>query len=456
MNQTRMRLGSLVGGLILAALFGGPIALWPGTIHAQTPETGVTSKDPSTIVFTVRATVPSGLKSARLDYAVSNPNGDVGGTGEGTVTPGTPADASFSLQANGGQRYIPVGSLIKYHWILEGTNGASITTPTQEYLFLDGRYEWRSRTDGIATVYWYGPDETRPTGVLRAAKEALTQTGELLKVSVDYKIRLMVWRSEDEGRLAKRPTSPTFDAQIQTGGQRVAPDVVFVFANDLDVVRHEVAHIVTHVAGTGAFGSIPSWLDEGTAVFVQESPGPGYSGDLQGAIRADRTLVLRSIQAPVGQAQLVNVFYGQSWSTVKFMVDEFGREKFAELYRVVKSGARIDDALQQVYKLDQDSLYNAWRQKNGLKPVAAAQIVSPNVPTSQATQPPLGIPQGGGTFSGPTPEASGEGAPTASGAGAASSGPSRTMAYAVLGGTVVLAAALGGGGFMLLRGRKSE
>ena len=66
---------------------------------------------------------------------------------------------------------------------------------------------------------------------------------------------------------------PTFDSQVMTGGQRVAPDVLFVFANDGDVVRHEVAHIVTHVAGDGAFSNIPSWLDEGTAVYAQRSAG---------------------------------------------------------------------------------------------------------------------------------------------------------------------------------------
>ena len=132
-----------------------------------------------------------------------------------------------------------------------------------------------------------------------------------------YPIRLMVWRSEAEGQLAMQSRGQSFDSQVITGGERVAPDLIFVFTPDTAVIRHETAHIVTHVAGDGPFVSLPSWIDEGTAVYEQPVPGNAYSSGLQQSIATDTTLRLKSLQAPVNQPDLINQFYGQSWSTVK-------------------------------------------------------------------------------------------------------------------------------------------
>ena len=103
----------------------------------------------------------------------------------------------------------------------------------------------------------------------------------------------------------------------------------------------EVAHIVTHVAGDGPFVGLPSWLDEGQAVYSQRTPGPEYSGGLQLAISADQVLPLTSINSPVSQPSQVNAFYGQSWSTVKFMVDTYGKDKFAAVFKSVKGGSDV-------------------------------------------------------------------------------------------------------------------
>jgi hypothetical protein len=235
---------------------------------------------------------PSALKGAKFDYLVksptrTNPDNAVGGSGDGLIA-GT--DASFALQTNNGQRYIPVGSIFKYHWTLTGDDGQQSTTPDTEYLFLDGRFEWKSQQDGPVTVYYYGSNDGTALNALRASKASIDDTSKLLEQPLPYPIRLVVYKSEDDGRPAKVPTSPTFDAQVQTGGERVAPDLILVFANDVDVVRHETAHIVTHVAGDGPFTSLPSWLDEGTAVYEETDPGPDFRAGLNFAIQSTRRL----------------------------------------------------------------------------------------------------------------------------------------------------------------------
>lgn len=432
-----------------------------GSRHAsaqavQAGETAVTSKDPTSISFSTRVRAPGGVKSARLEYSVLNAtSGAVGGGGEAQLTPGAETDLNFSLNTRDTQRYIPVGSIFKYRWNIVPNEGAAIVTPEQEYLFIDGRYPWRSVTDDGATVYYYGSNETAAQAALLAARSSLDDSAALLGKKVGYPIRLFVFRSEEEGKLAMRPQSPTFDAQVRTGGQRVAPDVLHVFDNvrDPDVIRHEVAHVVTHVAGDGPFSGVPSWLDEGTAVYMQKDPGFGYRTSVNLGIQSDRLLLLRSMQSSPGRPEEVDIFYGQSWSTVKFMVDEFGRPKFAQLYATIKEGARIDDAVRKVYGFDQDGLYNAWRAKNGLKPVAvSAPTEAATVPATQATRVPLGVPSGGASVVA-TPEAGSAASGVASGAEQADASPQRTTVAIVIGVTLLVAAMLGGGGFYLLRQR---
>ncbi|MGE0134425.1 MAG: peptidase MA family metallohydrolase [Dehalococcoidia bacterium] len=439
--------------LALAALDVAPVRAQA----VQTSNATVASKDPTAITFAIRVTAPGGLRSARLEYQVRNPDGSVGGGGNVEPGAGNEQDLSFTLTTRDAQRYIPVGSRFTFHWSLVANDGTTVQTPDEEYLFLDGRYDWRSQSDGPVTVYWYGTNDVSATAALQAARSSLQDTGDLLESTVPYETRVLVWRSEDEGKLAMRQQSATFDAQIQTGGQRVAPDILFVFDNVPDVVRHEAAHIVTHVAGDGPFASVPSWLDEGTAVYMQRSPG-GYEPAVRAAIQGNRTLSLRSMQTAPTRPEDVNLFYGQSWSTAKFMIDEYGRAKFAELYRTIKAGSRIDDALQATYGFNQEGLYNAWRTTNGLQPVATSGPTTGGPAIAEGTRAPLGVPtsSGGSSSNEPASTPGTAGDETVADAGDESGGGSNTTtAVLVLGVTVALAVALGGGGFALLRKRKA-
>ncbi len=418
-----------------------------------------TAKDPTGIVFTARVRASAGLKSAKLIYKVGNPDADVGGSGDVTVAPGVENDLSFSLTTNGAERYIPIGSSFTYHWELEDTTGSKASGPTREFVFLDGRYQWRSKTEGTlppVTVYWYGTNDSRASIVLDATRASLKDTGDLLQASVPYPIKVIVYGSEKEGEAAQRSRGRSFDANVQTGGTRVAPDLILVFEPQVDIVRHEVGHIVTHVAGDGPFGQLPSWIDEGTAVWAQGEgqTGSGYLLALGLAIQSNKPLNLRSMQGATNKPEEVNLFYGQSFSTVDFLIKTHGREKYAQLFRDFAKGVSMDDALKGVYGFDQNGLYNEWRKSKGLAALTFATPVAGGLPAVEATRPPLGFPTASAGGSQPpvtasTPAPGVEGAPADVPAGLPAAG------IAVLGGTLAVALALGGGAFMLMRRKPS-
>ncbi len=52
----------------------------------------------------------------------------------------------------------------------------------------------------------------------------------------------------------------------------------------------------------------------------------------------------------------MNLFYGQSWSLVSFLIDTYGEDDFAQLFAEIKGGVTTDSALDTVYGFDQDGL----------------------------------------------------------------------------------------------------
>ena len=448
--------------LMLAAALGSallaPTPALAGEIEVERLATR--TDDPRALTFTARVRAPAGLASARLEYSVLNPDGNVGGGGQAAVGEGPEQDLVFTLDTISSQRYIPVGSEFTYRWTLVDAEGAELTTEEQRFTFLDGRYSWQQRSEGPVTVYWYGPSDAAANLALEATANSLRETEELLEASVPYPVKVMVWRSEAEGELAMRPRGGIFDATVITGGQRVAPDLLFVFQPSRDVIRHEAAHIVTKVAGDGPFTQVPSWLDEGTAVYMQPDPGFGYSAALGAGIRGDRTLSLRGLAAPPGDPGRVDLFYGQSWSVVSYMLDTYGQPALAELYATVKAGNLIDDALEAVYGFDQDGLYNEWRAANGLAPIEVAERPGTSAPPpAEATVAPLALPgssPGGSTAPAtPTEGAASGAAPTEApaDADAATEGDdgSAGSALVIASVTALIVLALGGGAVALLR-----
>jgi hypothetical protein len=441
------------------ALFAAPTPAAAGGITAG--ETRVESEDPTSISFRVPIEAESSLAAARLSYKVLNPDGNVGGGGQADFVAAKQTDATFTLETITASRYIPVGSQFVISWELTDSDGDTVTTDEESFVFLDGRYDWQSRTEDDVTVYWYGNNENNALIAFDAVRSSLADTQALLEAEVPYPVRVMVWASEADGALAMQPRAESFDRQVITGGQRVAPDLILVFTPNVDVVRHETAHIVTKVAGDGPFTRIPSWLDEGTAVYMQNDPGSGYRSAIDFAIQTGAPLNLRSMQSPANEAGLVNLFYGQSWSTVDFMVDEFGEEAFAEVYRTAKAGSGIDDALEAVYSVNQDGLYNLWRESKGLEPIDfAARASGTAAPGVEATRAPLAIPTSigaaprSGAGSGDDGSTTGSGGDTGTdSAGVGDDGANGAAGVIVAIVTLTIVVVLAGGAFALFRRR---
>jgi len=132
-------------------------------------------------------------------------------------------------------------------------------------------------------------------------------------------------------------------------GQAQEPDTVLFWASSLqgsdtqDTVRHELTHLVTAQAVQGGFqGLLPLWLNEGTSVYSQASPGE-FGAAIQQAIDSNAVVPIQVLESSRGVD--VGLFYGESWALVKYLIDAGGPPKFAQLFSTIMSGKSVDQAL---------------------------------------------------------------------------------------------------------------
>lgn len=328
-----------------------------------------TNRFPNGLLFSISAQSSNDIQKVILHYSLSG-----GGTDAYALpnfTPGKTVRAEHPLEGNAPPRnYIAPGTMITYFWELEDAAGNVLNTPEKTIAYDDTRFRWQSISAGSLTLNWYVGSRSLAERLLRAGSDTLESMGKLTGANIDFPVKVWAYGSTEDMRLAMQRRSEVFSSQVVTLGQRVSDDTVLILlaADAEETLRHELTHVVTRVAGEGAFGSLPAWLDEGTAVYGQLNPGRLYAGALESAVRRDNLFSIRSMSALTGDPSRVDLWYGQAWSLVKFLIDNHGPEKFAQLFATFKEGSTVDNALKRVYGFDQNGLEDAWRQSLGLQP----------------------------------------------------------------------------------------
>ena len=368
MTRPRLRL------LALALLALAALALSARGASAQGPsvtDDGSESLFPEGIQFRVSAQSDQPIVKVRLHYTVLPDGSSASAVPKfGPLPEFEPAETVFAgLILGRGDLYLPPGTRIDYYWEVEDAAGNKATTAEATIVYEDVRFEWQTlEADGIVLHYYSGSDEDAQA-MLDVAQDAIAEMSALLNAEVEFPVNVRIYSSVDDMRPALERRSESYESQIITAGVRVASDTVLVLGNvSFSTLRHELTHVVTAIAGEGPIGKLPAWLDEGTAVYGQGDP-ESFGSAVERAIDRGNVLSVRSITSYQGDPDKVNLFYGQSWALVSFLIDTYGEEKFARLFAEIKSGkSSTDGAMEAVYGFDQDGLDNEWRDSVGLPP----------------------------------------------------------------------------------------
>lgn len=361
-----MRTAALALAVLLALAATGlvhPSVAAQGAIELRSED--VRNEFPNGIVFSMSVVAPSPVEEVRLRYSIA-PDG-TGAAGVADCTAAATTTCTFELRSTLRTFLIP-GTEITYYWDIRDSAGNTLSTEPRLFVYEDTRFDWQTLSEDNLTVWWYAGSAEDAQAVLAAARESLDGTSRLVGTSVDFPVKVFSYASTDDMQAAILSGS---QQGIVTLGEVVYSDTAMVSADvyPLDIVRHEVAHIVVRQATKGPF-DIPDWLNEGTAVYAQREPLAGEVQALETAIRRNDVFSIHAMSSAslASTAGNVNLFYGQSWSLVSFLVDNYGPDKFAQLFAVFKEGSTTDRALRGVYGFGQEELEARWRESVGLPP----------------------------------------------------------------------------------------
>jgi len=292
-----------------------------------------------------------------------------------------------------GDNFYPPGTKVNYTWQLQDITGHFHTDSIHYFTTIDTRFNWQELSHGLLHVDWYNRPQNFGQLMLEKASASIAHITTVLGNGLLHSITLWVYASDEEFHGSLAPNSYEW-----VGGQAIPPldeaAIVAVGTSDDTLVRdmpHELTHLVFHQLIQQGI-PVPTWFDEGLAVYNQIYHEPDMAARLQEALDTHTLLRFNDITDGFpANSETAYLAYAQSWNFMGYLYSTFGQSKMALLIKKFDdSQTTFDGDLQQALGEDQAHLENQWRIHLHQPPILAADQPTP-VPTSsskgQLTQP---------------------------------------------------------------------
>jgi hypothetical protein len=346
----------------IASLFGGG-DLQTGSLNSRAitiVESSHRIEFPDRIVFTLEADAPPDIQSARLYYTVG-PHDVKVYTYPVRFTNSANIEAEFIVNT-GKDGFIPQGVEIEYYYVFTDSLGNRTVSDSRTFEYLDPRYNWQRLTMDDFTIIWHNRTERAVRSVAADVSLRMRAVRDLFGLEGDYDFKAVIVNSRAEADRSFPPVSDTSQDTFLYGGFAFNRyDVLVVAGLNRDSLIHELTHLMFDERLDSPRAQPPAWLNEGIAMYFE--PGGGYrESDVQRAFRSGALIPLRHMRSVPGRPDDVRLFYSQSASIVRFMMDEFGPERMDTLLTEINEGRKINEALIATYGVDVDELDKGWRR----------------------------------------------------------------------------------------------
>jgi hypothetical protein len=321
-----------------------------------------TAKFPDGITFTLDAKSNDPVANVELLYR--EPGLETFSVELPSFTAGsTDLDIEHPVDLRSGE--LPPGVDVQYHWRITEDDGDVVDTPEQTLLWADDRYDWKPLSGPHVTVYTYDADPDFQQAILDAAERTVASLADAYGTKLEQPVRVWAYADKEDLYGALAPNSEQWIA-----GAAYPPLHVIMAVlppGDYDevkrVVPHEISHQVLYQATDNAFNSPPQWLDEGLAVYWQETGRDRfYSYALQLAA-SGKVPPLRTLNGTFPyDREGATASYAFSLSAVMYILDTWGDEGMSKLLATFPQGITYEDAIQQGLGISFDELDRRWRE----------------------------------------------------------------------------------------------
>jgi hypothetical protein len=325
---------------------------------------------PNSLTFSVH--LKSGVKIDRvvLEYGVEQLTcGNVIAEAFPTFTPGTEVDATWTweMKQTGSQ---PPGSNIWWRWRVTDANGKDTLTEQKSIIWLDDQHAWKTSSGGDLNLHWYNGGSSFGSELHDSAVKSLGDLATATGLQLDATTDLYIYANTQDMR----------DAVLYepgwTGGLAY-PDhnivIIGIAPDQIDWGKRTEAHELTHVlVGHLTFsclGDVPTWLNEGLAVYGEGGPEQNGVTQFNDALAKDTLISVRSLSGGFSEDPgKADLSYSESYNLVNFLVKQYGQDKMTELLKMLRDGSTVDEALKAIYSFDIEGFEDAWRASIGAKP----------------------------------------------------------------------------------------
>jgi hypothetical protein len=378
----RLLLVCLAGGLLSPILFTSRAlaASNPITVTSQTE----TVTFPRSIDFQVSATDSSSPIREALLTIIFFPVG----AEQHQVTVNNPAQM-LTLhwhEDTSGNDFNPAGTQISYHWDFVDETGGSYSGPTQTFTVTDTRFSWQHLSQNMLQVDWYNRSQSFGQAVLSDASAAIQRISANLGGGLSHPVNLWIYQTDQDFQGSLPPQTHEWVGGVAFPELDQAEIVVGSMA-DQTLIRdmpHELTHLIFHQL-IGPDASVPTWFDEGLAVYNQQYHEPEMALRLREGLATHDLLRLNDISssfpADTSQAYLA---YAESWNLMSYMYSTFGRARMTTLIKDIGTGMSFGQDLVKALGEDQDHLENQWRLSLHQPPIPLANQAPKQQPVQSA------------------------------------------------------------------------
>ena len=317
---------------------------------------------PMMVNFGLSAASDASITDIRLHYTVDRmSHAEVISEVSLGFEPAEMVDAKWSwdMRKTGG---LPPGSSLSYWWTVRDATGGELEIEPSTVQVDDDRYSWRSLSEGLITIYWYEGDDAFARELMDTAQQALVRLHNDTGAGLESPARIYIYaKSED---LLGAMIFP----QEWTGGvayTRFSTIAIGIPTDSLGwgkrAMTHELTHLVIHQVVFNPYNDLPTWLDEGLAMYTEGPLEPIFVNAIAEAINEDTLITVRSLASPFSayvEESLLS--YAQSYSFVDLLINNYGQSRMLELLNTFREGSGYDEALLKVYGFDMDGLYRLW------------------------------------------------------------------------------------------------
>jgi hypothetical protein len=329
---------------------------------------------PAALIFHLEAESPANITQARLHYQVDKMNyAQVTSEGWADFTPAPEVKTGWTWDMTTSS--LPPGAAVKYWWTIKDDNGNKVETAPNTTYFTDDRYPWQSLTNSQISLFWYEGDNAFAQELLHTCEAGLARLTQYIGVYPVNPIEVYVYASANDLQGAMiypmEWTGGVAFTEFSTIAIGISPDNIDWGKKAL---VHELTHLLVHQATFSPYCSLPTWLDEGLAMYNEGELDPYFHAWLRKAISEDSLISVRSLCSPFSaEPEEAYLSYAESYSLAEYLINNYGRNKMLNLLALFKQGNSCDEALTQVYGFDTDGLDSRWREKLAHPTVTASE-----------------------------------------------------------------------------------